>query len=128
MGEIEHLPVADGSVDVIISNCVINLSPDKPAVFREAFRVLKPGGRLAISDVVATAPLPESVRDDMRLLLACISGAADLETLEAILADVGFQDVHIRPVEESREFIRDWEPDSRLEDFVLSATICAVKR
>ena len=64
----------------------------------------------------------------MRLLSACISGAADLETLEAILADVGFQDVDIRPVEESREFIRDWEPDSRLEDFVLSATIRAVKR
>ena len=128
LGEIEHLPVADGSVDVIMSNCVINLSPDKPAVFREAFRVLRPGGRLAISDVVATAPLPESVRDDMRLLSACISGAADLETLEAILADVGFQDVDIRPVEESREFIRDWEPDSRLEDFVLSATIRAVKR
>ena len=129
LGEIEHLPVADGSVDVIMSNCVINLSPDKPAVFREAFRVLKPGGRLAISDVVATAPLPESVRDDMRLLSACISGAAaDLETVEAILADAGFQDVDIRPVEESREFIRDWEPDSRLEDFVLSATIRAVKR
>ena len=127
LGEIEHLPVADGSVDVIMSNCVINLSPDKPAVFREAFRALRPGGRLAISDVIATAPLPESVRDDMRLLSACISGAADLETLEAILADAGFQDVDIRPVEESREFIRDWEPDSRLEDFVLSATIRAVK-
>lgn len=127
LGEIEHLPVADDSVDVIISNCVINLSPDKSAVFREAFRVLKSGGRLAISDVVATAPLPESVRDDMRLLSACISGAADLETLDAILADAGFDDVDIRPVEESREFIRHWEPDSRLEDFVLSATIRALK-
>lgn len=127
LGEIEHLPVLDATVDVILSNCVINLSPNKPAVFREAFRVLKPGGRLAISDVVATAPLPESVRADMRLLSACISGAADLQTLEAILAEVGFRDVDICPKEESREFIRDWEPDSRLEDFVVSANMRAVK-
>ncbi len=81
LGEIEHLPVADASADVIISNCVINLSPDKPAVFRDAFRVLKPGGRLAVSDVVATAELPESWRDDMRLLSACISGAVDIDAL-----------------------------------------------
>lgn len=127
LGEIEHLPVPDSSVDVILSNCVVNLSPDKPAVFREALRVLRRGGRLAISDVVATAPLPASVREDMRLLSACISGAADVDTLEAILVEAGFADIDIRPVEESREFIRDWEPGSRLEDFVLSAAIRAVK-
>ena len=127
LGEIEHLPVADASVDVIISNCVVNLSPDKPAVFRDSFRVLKPGGRLAISDVVATAPLPEKVLADMELLSACISGAADLDTLESMLAEAGFEQIEIRPVEESREFIREWEPESKLEDFVLSATIQARK-
>jgi arsenite methyltransferase len=127
LGEIEHLPVADDSVDVIISNCVINLSPDKPAVFREAFRVLKPGGRLAVSDVVATAPLPEPVVEDMRLLSACISGACQLDELEAILAAAGFSHIDIQPKEESREFICEWEPGSKLEDYVVSATIQAVK-
>ena len=127
LGEIEHLPVADASVDVIISNCVINLSPDKPAVFRDAFRVLKPGGRLAVSDVVATAELPESWRDDMRLLSACISGAADIDTLSQMLADAGFVEIDIRPKEESREFIREWEPETALEDYVLSAAICATR-
>jgi arsenite methyltransferase len=128
LGEIEHLPVADGTVDVIISNCVINLSPDKPAVFHEAFRVLKPGGRLAVSDVVATAPLPQPVVEDMRLLCACISGACQIDELQAILAETGFDSIRIQPKDESREFIRDWQPGSKLEDFVVSATIEAVKR
>jgi SAM-dependent methyltransferase len=127
LGEIEHLPLADASVDVIISNCVINLSPDKPAVFREAFRVLKPGGRVAVSDVVATAELPQSWKDNMRLLSACISGALDIDTLSQILAEAGFVDIRIQPKEESREFIREWEPETRLEDYVLSASICATK-
>jgi arsenite methyltransferase len=127
LGEIEHLPVADASVDVIISNCVINLSPDKPAVFREAFRVLKPGGRLAVSDVVATAVLPEEWLDDMRLLSACVSGAATVDELKAMLEAPGFADIDIRPMEESREFIREWEPGTRLEDYVLSASIQAVR-
>jgi arsenite methyltransferase len=125
LGEIEHLPLADASVDVIISNCVINLSPDKRAVFGEAFRVLKPGGRVAVSDVVATAELPEAWKDNMRLLSACISGALDIDTLAQILADVGFVDVSIQPKEESREFIREWEPETKLEDYVLSASIRA---
>jgi arsenite methyltransferase len=127
LGEIEHLPVADASVDVIISNCVINLSPDKPAVFRDAFRVLKSGGRLAVSDVVATAVLPESWRDNMRLLSACISGAADVDSLSQMLADAGFVEIDIRPKEESREFIREWEPETALEDYVLSAAIRATR-
>ena len=127
LGEIEHLPVADASVDVIISNCVINLSPDKPAVFRDAFRVLKPGGRLAVSDVVATAELPESWRENMRLLSACISGAADIDGLSHMLTDAGFADIEIRPKEGSRKFIREWEPETALEDYVLSAAISARK-
>jgi arsenite methyltransferase len=127
LGEIEHLPVAGGTVDVIISNCVINLSPDKPAVLREAFRVLKHGGRLAVSDVVATAPLPEPVVEDMRLLSACISGACEIQEFEAMLAAAGFGAIEIQPKDESREFIREWEPGSRLEDYVVSASIKAVK-
>jgi SAM-dependent methyltransferase len=86
LGEIEHLPVADASVDVIISNCVINLSPDKSAVFDEVFRVLKPGGRLAISDVVAIKPLPESLAKSVAAYACCISGAPEIETLKAMLS------------------------------------------
>jgi arsenite methyltransferase len=127
LGEIEHLPVADSTVDVIISNCVINLSPDKPAVFRDAYRVLKPGGRLAVSDVVATAELPEEWRRDMELLSGCISGAAQVYELEAMLADAGFVEIDIRPMEESREFIREWQPGTGMQDYVLSASIQAVK-
>ena len=127
LGEIEHLPVADNTADVIISNCVVNLSPDKQSVYNEAFRVLKPGGRLAVSDVVATAELPQEWRDDMRLLSACISGAATTREVEEMLRAAGFVDIAIRPKEQSREFIQEWEPGRNLEDYVLSANICATK-
>jgi len=127
LGEIEHLPVADDSADVIISNCVINLSPDKPQVFREAFRILKPGGRLAISDVVATTELPEEMRDDPALIAGCMGNASLIEDLEGYIRDAGFVDVRIEPKDESREFIRDWAPGRRVEDYVVSATIEAVK-
>ena len=86
LGEIEHLPVADGSVDAILSNCVINLSPDKPAVFREAFRVLRAGGRLAISDVVATGPIPVELQNQAAALAGCVAGAAPLDEVRAMLA------------------------------------------
>lgn len=127
LGEIEHLPVADDSVDVIMSNCVINLSPDKPGVYREAFRVLKPGGRIAISDTVATAPIPEELRDNLDLLAECVSGSETPDVLEAILRDTGFEDIRIAPKDGSREFIREWSPGHNVEDFILSATIEAVK-
>lgn len=127
LGEIEHLPVADDSVDVIVSNCVINLSPDKPQVFREALRVLKPGGRLAISDVVATAELPPEMRSDLRMVSGCVGGAAQVDELEAMLREAGFERVRIRPKSESREFIREWAPGGKVQDYVQSASIEAVK-
>jgi arsenite methyltransferase len=127
LGEVEHLPVADGTVDVIISNCVINLSPDKAAVFRDAFRVLRPGGRLAISDVVKLQTLPPGLEDDLVALTGCVSGAATVETLRTLLQESGFEDPRIEVNEASREFIRNWMPGSGVEDYVASATVEAVK-
>ena len=127
LGEIEHLPVADATADVIISNCVINLSPDKPAVYAEAFRVLKPGGRLAVSDVVATAELPAEWKEDMALRCTCISGASPVSEVEEMLRAAGFVDISVSPKDQSREFIGTWEPGHKLEDYVLSAGITATK-
>jgi arsenite methyltransferase len=127
LGEIENLPVADASVDVIISNCVINLSPDKPRVFREAFRVLKPGGRVAISDILGTAPIPEAVRKDVELYTACAAGAALVEDVESMLQEAGFVNIHVEPKPESRAFIRDSFPDRGFENYFASATIEATK-
>ncbi len=127
LGEIEHLPVADNSVDVIISNCVINLSPDKRQVFMEAFRILVPGGRLAVSDVVATGDLPREIKEDKEMLCGCISGAAKVEQLKAWLNEAGFGDVHIGIREESRHGIKEWAPGRGVENYVVSASINAVK-
>jgi len=127
LGELENLPVADGIVDVIISNCVINLSPEKERVFGEAFRVLKPGGRLAVSDVVTTAELPAGIKDDMAFHTGCIAGASSIRELESMLAGTGFKDIQIKPKSGSRELIRNWMPNSKIEDYVVSATIEAVK-
>ena len=127
LGEIEHLPVPDSSIDVIISNCVINLSTDKPSVFREAMRVLRPGGRLAVSDVVATAELPADIREDLLLYSACAGGAATVGELQRMLGDAGFEEIQIVPMDSSREFIRDWAPGRRLEDYIVSASIQARK-
>lgn len=127
LGEIERLPVADSTVDVILSNCVINLSPSKPDVFREAFRVLRAGGRLAISDVVALAPIPTEFRSTAASLSACVGGAALVTELEAMLLDAGFTAIRITPRAESGEFIKDWMPGSGVERFIASANIEAIK-
>ncbi|MCG6969331.1 MAG: arsenite methyltransferase [Gammaproteobacteria bacterium] len=127
LGEIENLPVANNTADVIISNCVINLSPNKGRVFQEAFRVLKPGGRLAISDVVATVELPESMRNDAGLIAGCMGNASLIEDLEAMIRDAGFMDVRIEPKDDSKAFIRDWAPEHNVADYVVSASIEGVK-
>ncbi|MCX5873344.1 MAG: arsenite methyltransferase [Deltaproteobacteria bacterium] len=127
LGDIENLPASDSYIDVIISNCVINLSPDKRNVFRDAFRVLKPGGRLAISDVIATAPLPENIRKDLALYSSCGGGALTIDELESMLRESGFHDIRIQPKDGSREFIREWAPGRKLEDYIASAMIEAVK-
>jgi len=127
VGEIEHLPVLDASVDVVLSNCVINLSPSKDQVMREAFRVLRPGGRLAISDVVATAPIPERFRGTDAALTGCAGGAAPVGELERMLSEAGFAEIAVRPRPESRAFIKDWMPGSGVEEYIASATIEAIK-
>jgi SAM-dependent methyltransferase len=127
LGEIENLPVADNSVDVIMSNCVINLSPDKASVYGEAFRVLKPGGRMAISDVVTTIELPDEVRGDLEQYAACISGAASIPELEDILTKAGFENVRIQPSSGAGEIPDTWNPGSDISDYTVSATIEAVK-
>jgi len=127
MGEIEHLPVADASVDVVISNCVVNLSPDKPGVYREAYRVLKPGGRVAIADIVATGELPEEVQKDLDAFTGCVAGAASITAVERMLADAGFVDIRVRGIDGSEVLVREWLPGSRAADYVLSATVEARK-
>ena len=117
LGELEHLPVADNSADAILSNCVINLVPDKAQVFREAFRVLKPGGRLAISDVVKTAPLSLELQADTALLCGCIAGAASIERIETWLVQAGFINVRVPPRPESRELVASWGAWSRHRKF-----------
>jgi len=127
LGEIENLPVADGTVDVIISNCVINLSPDKLRVFREAFRVLRPGGRLAISDIVAFAELPDSLREDMELYAGCIAGAVAVDDLLKMLEATGFKEIRIVPKDHSHALLKDKVPGMDVSEHVASATIEATK-
>jgi SAM-dependent methyltransferase len=127
LGELEHLPIADNTADVVISNCVINLVPDKEQVFREAFRVLKPGARLAVSDIINTAPLSAELQSDPALLCGCIAGAAPAERLETWLTMAGFVDVRVTPKLESRELIKTWAPGRNIENHVVSAMVEARK-
>ncbi len=111
-GHIENIPLPDATVDVIISNCVINLSGDKRAVLKEAFRVLKPGGRFAVSDVVVRGPVPDQIRRNMELWVGCIAGALDESEFERFLKEAGFTDISIETtrvykVEEARSFLAE---------------------
>jgi SAM-dependent methyltransferase len=127
LGEIENLPVANEIADVIISNCVINLSPEKPKVFKEAFRILKHGGRLAISDIVTLKELPDEVKSDMALYTGCVAGASSVSALTEMMEDAGFTDIRIQAKDESKEVIREWDQNNSFSDYVISATIEAVK-
>jgi SAM-dependent methyltransferase len=127
LGELEYLPIADNAADVILSNCVINLVPDKAQVFREAFRVLKPGGRLAISDVVNLRPLTPDLATDHALVCGCVAGAAPATEIEVWLAAAGFCNVHVNVKPESRDLVASWAPGRGIEDYVASAAIEARK-
>jgi arsenite methyltransferase len=127
LGEIEYLPIADNTADVIISNCVINLSPNKAQVFIDSFRILKSGGRLAISDVVASCEMPEEMKNDPELYAGCMAGASLIGDLECYMRDAGFKKIKITPKDDSKDFIKDWAPDKNVTDYVLSAHIEAIK-
>ena len=136
-GEIENIPLSDNSVDVIISNCVINLSADKDRVLREAFRVLKPGGRFAVSDVVVRGAVPDAIRQSMLLWVGCMAGALEEQDYRARLVAAGFADVSFEPtriynVEDARQFLTEAGVDvdaiaPEVDGKFLSAFIRAVK-
>lgn len=107
LGEIEHLPVSDNSVDVVISNCVINLSTDKPQVLREILRVLRPGGRMAVSDIVTSGDLPDEVKTSMSAWAGCIAGAMDADEMSVLLKETGFINTSLKPVYFSEEMVAD---------------------
>ncbi len=136
-GEIEHIPLPDNSVDVIISNCVINLSADKDRVLREAFRVLKPGGRFAVSDVVTRGEILPEIRKNVLLWVGCVAGALDEDEYRGKLAGAGFEQIEIEPtriyrVEDAREFLQGngLDPDkiaAEVDGKFMSAFVRAVK-
>jgi ubiquinone/menaquinone biosynthesis C-methylase UbiE len=124
LGEIENLPVQDDIIDVIISNCVINLSLDKQRVFDEAYRVLKSGGRLAISDIVLIKKIPNEMIT-LDSFGGCMAGASFIDDLEDMLKNSGFKNISITPKGESKEFLKDWS--EKIENYIVSANIEAIK-
>jgi SAM-dependent methyltransferase len=139
LGEIEHLPVADASVDVVISNCVINLSPDKPQVWREIARVLKPGGRVAVSDLALLRPLPTEVSEMVEALVGCIAGAVLVDVTERMARAAGLADIQLKPKPAYVDAMTNWEdplyrkiiehlpPNARPSDYVTSLEVTARK-
>jgi arsenite methyltransferase len=131
LGEIEHLPVADSSIDVVISNCVINLSVDKPQVFREAYRVLRPGGRLAVSDIVLNRELPEEIKNSVAAYAGCVSGALMQEEYLQAIREAGFQDVEVVKATEygiDPEQLKRESGAVKVLTGVVSAQVRAIKR
>ena len=136
-GDIENIPLPDNSVDVIISNCVINLSADKARVLREAHRVLKPGGRFAVSDVIVRGEVPEPIRRNMELWIGCVAGALEEKQFERLLADAGFEDIDIEPTrvysgEDAESFLTGAGLDAAMADGIdgkfMSAFVRATKK
>ena len=139
LGEIEHLPVADASVDVVISNCVLNLSPDKNQVWREIARVLKPGGRVAVSDLALLRPLPEAVLRDVEALVGCVAGAVLVEETRAQVIAAGLSEIVLTPKSHYIDALTNWEdplyrkivealpPGSKPSDFITSLDVTARK-
>ena len=139
LGEIEHLPVADGSVDVVISNCVINLSPEKPRVWNEIARVLKPCGRVAVSDLALLKPLPDALRESIEALVGCVAGAVLIEDTRAMAAAAGLADVRCDSKPDAVEAMNEWNdplyatvrdtlpPGEKISDYVTSLYATARK-
>ncbi|HRT64802.1 MAG TPA: arsenite methyltransferase [Candidatus Hydrogenedentes bacterium] len=139
LGEIEHLPVVDNSVDVIISNCVINLSPDKPQVWREMFRVLKPGGRVAVSDLALLQPIPPNVAEMVEALVGCIAGAVLVKETDRMAREAGLDNITLTEKQGYVEALTDWKdplfkkilenlpPGAKMSDFVTSLYVSATK-
>ncbi len=122
-GTIESPPLESEIADVVISNCVVNLSPDKDAVFASAFRALKPGGKLAISDVVAIDEIPDSIRNDVEMLTGCVAGAAPIDAIERSLTAAGFESISVQLSDRSREIVSAWSKDHDLGSYIASARI-----
>ncbi len=139
LGEIEHLPVADASVDVVISNCVINLSPDKEQVWREIARVLKPGGRVAVSDLALLRPLPDAVAQRVEALVGCVAGAVRVEETRRMVEAAGLTEIVLACKSDYIESMTQWDdplyqnmmahlpPDARPSDYITSLEVCARK-
>lgn len=139
LGEIEHLPAADASIDVVISNCVLNLSPDKPQVWKEIVRVLRPGGRVAISDLALLQPLPDKVVQMVEALVGCVAGAMLVSEIEKIMADAGLSSIQLTSKPGYVDAMTDWQdplyqqviaalpPGSKASDYITSLDISAKK-
>lgn len=127
LGEIENLPVADNTADVIISNCVINLSPNKQRVYNEAYRTLKTGGRIAISDIVLIRELTEEMKQDEKLYCGWVTGASSVEELRFYLAKAGFSEISIETKEVSKEYAEKWAHNLNVGEYIMAAAISAKK-